>query len=259
MENLGHIEIKVQGKKGDLELSPETYDIRELKEVLETVEKLLFPDGKKDRPTVSYQMQEGSVRHLFKTSMQYIIGFNAVLGEIENSGQIDFLEINSVKVFENLQEIALNYNYTFSLKTSLRNTNELVITRKSRFKRSEPAWADAEFYFYGKVTNPGGKDKANLHLSTEEMGTVRIQTSIDFLKEYENNLLSKNFGVRATGKQHSKTGEIDTSSLKFVELVDYQPKYDESYLNNLITKASSTWSNVKNKDQWLREIRGCYD
>jgi hypothetical protein len=135
----------------------------------------------------------------------------------------------------------------------------LTITRKSHFKRSEPVWADAEFYFYGKVTNAGGKDKANLHLSTEEMGTVRIQTTIDFLKEYDDNLLYKNFGVRATGKQHSETGEIDTSSLKFVELVDYQPKYDESYLNQLISKASSTWSNVKDKDQWLREIRGSYD
>jgi len=259
MENIGHIEIKIQGKKGNLELSPDTYDIRELKEVLETVEKLLFPEGKKDRPTVSYEMREGSVLHLFKTSMQYIIGFNALLGEIGNSGQIDFLELNSAKAFEHLQEIALKHDYSFSLKTSLSKTNELTITRKSHFKRSEPVWADAEFYFYGKVTNAGGKDKANLHLSTEEMGTVRIQTTIDFLKEYDDNLLYKNFGVRATGKQHSETGEIDTSSLKFVELVDYQPKYDESYLNQLISKASSTWSTVKDKDQWLREIRGSYD
>ncbi|WP_100629845.1 hypothetical protein [Algoriphagus formosus] len=259
MENIGYIEIRIQGKKGNLDLSPDTYDIRELKEVLETAEKLLFPEGKKDRPIVSYEMKEGSVRHLFKTSMQYVIGFNALLGEIGSLGRIDFLELNSAKAFESLQELALKHDYSFSLKTSMAKTHELTITRSSQFKRSEPVWVDAEFYFYGKVTNAGGKDKANLHLTTDEMGTIRIQTPIEFLKEYEDNLLYKSFGIRAAGKQHSETGEIDTSSLKFMELVDYQPKFDESYLNKLISKASLTWSNVKDKDQWLREIRGSYD
>ena len=110
MENLGYIEIRIQGKKGNLDLSPDTYDIRELKEVLETAEKLLFPDGKKERPIISYEMKEGSVRHLFKTSLQYVIGFNALLGEICNSGRIDFLELNSLKAFESLQELAIKHD-----------------------------------------------------------------------------------------------------------------------------------------------------
>jgi hypothetical protein len=41
---------------------------------------------------------------------------------------------------------------------------------------------------------------------------------------------------------HSETGEIDTSTLKFIELVDYQPKYDEDYLNSLIEKAAKSWA-----------------
>ena len=259
MENIGQIEITIQGKKGNLDLSPSIYDIRELKEVLETAEKLLFPDGKKDRPIISYEMKEGSVKHIFKTSIQFIIGFNALLGEVGREGRIDFLELNTMKAFESLQDLAIKHDYSFSLKTSMPKTNELTINRNSQFIRSEPVWVDAEFYFYGKVTNAGGKEKPNLHLLTEEMGTVRIYTTIDFLKEYEDNLLYKNFGVRAVGKQHSETGEIDTSSLRFVELVDYQPRYDESYLNALISKASSTWSGVKDKNQWLREIRGSYE
>lgn len=119
--------------------------------------------------------------------------------------------------------------------------------------------ADAEFYFYGKVTNAGGKEKANIHVSTEDLGTIRIQTPISFLENYDDNLLYKSFGVRATGKQHSETGEIDTSSLEFVEMVGYHPKYDEQYLNNLIDKASNNWARVTDKDSWLREIRGNYE
>lgn len=41
------------------------------------------------------------------------------------------------------------------------------------------------------------------------------------------------------GKQHSATGEIDTTTLKFVELVDYHPKYDDVYLKSLREKAKN--------------------
>jgi len=147
---------------------------------------------------------------------------------------IDFLDLNSAKAFENIQDIAAKRNHVFSIKTSLDQTNEVKIDRTTRYYRTEAMWADAEFYFYGKVTNAGGKDKTNIHIYSEEIGTVRIQTPISFLEQYDENMLYKTLGIRATGKQHSETGEIDTSTLKFIELVDYQPKYDEKYLKSLL-------------------------
>jgi len=58
-------------------------------------------------------------------------------------------------------------------------------------------FGDGEFYFYGKGTNAGGKDKANIHIYTEGMGTIRVQTPISFLEKYEDNILCKTLGVRA--------------------------------------------------------------
>lgn len=83
MEKIGHIEIHVSGKRGALDLKPDTLDVRELMSVLEHAEDLLFPKDRKDRPLISYQLESGSVRHLLKTSIQAIIGFNAILGEVE--------------------------------------------------------------------------------------------------------------------------------------------------------------------------------
>ena len=259
MEKVGFIEIKITGSKGNLNLSPDNYDIRELITMLENAENLLYPKDKKERPIISYRIEEGSVKHIFKTSIQYIIGFNAVIGMVSQAQSIDFLDFKTATAFENIQHTAAKKNYTFDIKTSLDQTNKVTVDNKTRFYRTEAIWADAEFYFYGKITNAGGKDKANIHISTEEIGTVRIQTPISFLEKYDENLLYKSFGIRATGKQHSETGEIDTSTLKFIELVDYQPKYDEQYLNTLIEKASKNWVNIKDKDVWLREIRGSYD
>lgn len=259
MDKIGYIEIKITGSKGNIELIPENYDIREIISILEDAENLLFPLDKKDRPIISYGIERGSVKHIFKTSIQFIIGFNAIIGQINQQQNIDFLDLPTAKAFESFQETASKKDYYFSIKTSIDNTNELKIDRSTKLFRSEAVWADAEFYFYGKVTNAGGKDKANIHISTEEYGVLRIGTPIAFLEGYEDNLLYKTFGIRALGKQHSETGELDGNSLKFIELIDYQPKYDEAYLDFLIDKASNSWSKISNHDEWLRQIRGSYD
>jgi hypothetical protein len=259
VEKIGFIEIKITGSKGNLDLSPDNYDIRELINILENAENLLFPGDKRDRPNISYKIEEGSVKHILKTSIQHIIGFNAIIGQINQVQNIDFLDLATAKAFENIQDIATKRNYVFSIKTSLYGTNEVRVDSKTRYYRTEAYWADAEFYFYGKITNAGGKDKANIHVFTEELGTVRIQTPISFLERYDENILYKTFGIRVTGKQHSETGEIDASTLKFIELVDYQPKYDETYLKSLRDKAKKSWLGTIDPDKWLNELRGGYD
>lgn len=258
MEKIGFIEIKINGSKGNLNLSPDNYDIKEIISILENAENLLFPGDKKDRPIISYKIEEGSVKHIFRTSIQYIIGFNAIIAQVNQVKNIDFLDLGTAKAFENFQEIAAKRNYVFSIKTSLDNSNEVKLDKSTRYFRTEAIWADAEFYFYGKVTNAGGKDKANISVFTEEFGTMRIQTPISFLEQYHENLLYKTLGIRATGKQHSETGEIDTTSLKFVELIEYQPKYDGQYLKSLRDKAKKSWLGNINPDKWLSELRGGY-
>ena len=53
--------------------------------MLEQVSGLLFPTEKlAQRPRISYQIVEGSVRHKFRTLMQTVIGFGAVLTQISS-------------------------------------------------------------------------------------------------------------------------------------------------------------------------------
>ncbi len=259
MDKIGIVEILIKGSNGNFDLTPDNYDIRDIIAILENAESLLFPNEKRDRPIISYRIEEGSVKHLFKTSIQFIIGFNAVIGQIGQTGNIDFLDVSTAKAFENIQDIASRRDYVFNIKTSLDSSNAVTIDKSTNFHRTEAIWADAEFYFYGKLTNAGGKEKANIHIYTEEFGTLRIQTPISFLEKYDENLLYRTFGIRAKGKQHSWTGEIDTSTLRFVELIDYQPQYDEQYLKTLRDKARKSWIGGINPDDWLKEIRGGYD
>lgn len=258
MEKIGDIEIRVVGKSGNLELSPDNYDIKQIASILQNVEDLLYPNNKKDRPIITYDIEEGSVRHIFKTSIQAVIGFSALLSQVQAQNNIDFLELKTARALEEIQKMSRQKNYEFQIKTSLEKDYELKINPSTKFFRTENIWSDAEFYFYGVLKDAGGKSKANIHLDTKDYGYLSIETGEEFLKEREENLLYKKFGVRASGKENVETGEIDTKSLKLLELIDYNPKFDNDYLNTLINKAKNNWRGI-NADDWLLNMRGGYE
>lgn len=258
MDKIGEIEIRVVGKSGNNELKPENYDIKHIASILQNVEDLLYPINKKERPIITYNIEEGSVRHLFKTSIQTIIGFSAILSQVETNNSIDFLELKTARALENIQNLSRQKNYEFQIKTSLKSDYELKINPSTKFIRTENSWVESEFYFYGILKDAGGKSKANIHLDTKDYGYLSIETGKEFLREREENLLYKRYGVRVKGLQNVDSGEIDTKSLKLLELIDYNPKFDNNYLNTLIKKAKKSWRDI-NVDDWLLDLRGGYE
>jgi len=100
MDKIGEIEIKVVGKSGNNELTPDNYDIKHIASLLQNVEDLLYPNEKKNRPLITYDIQEGSVKHIFKTTIQTVIAFSAILSQIQLNESIDFLELKTARAIE---------------------------------------------------------------------------------------------------------------------------------------------------------------
>lgn len=255
MDQRGTIEIRVSGSKGNLELSPDIYDIKEIVQIFDVVESILFSGNKKLRPEISYSIESGSVRHIFKTSFQTIVATSAVLASVLKTGSIDKLDLPTARAIEKLQASAISKNYEFAITTSEWQDGELRITPQTSYRRSSEIWVDAEVYLYGTLTDAGGKDKSNIHLDTKEFGQITIDSDKEYLKNIQENLLYKEFGVRAKGKQSLATGEIDMSSLRLISLQGYRPVYDENYLNGLIAKASKSWAGV-DVDSFISDLRG---
>lgn len=255
MAKTEQIEIKISGKKGSEELTPDNYDIRELMALLKNVDDLLSQN--KDRTTITYELKEGSVKNVFKTSMQVVLAFNAWIAEINASEySIEFLNPAAAKVFELIHLDAKRNNYEYNIKTSLEGSAELIINKDTKLIRGEAIWVNAEYYLYGTIVDAGGKNKANIHLDTKEFGTLTIATDKRLLSEYHDNPLYKTCGIRATGLQNIETGEIDRNSLKLIEIIDYNPVYDEEYMQDLIKKATRSWAHIDDPDEWLQNIRG---
>ena len=111
MDERGTIEIRVSGSKGNLELSPDRNDIKEITQLFNIVESILFSGNKKQRPEISYSIESGSVRHIFKTSFQSIVAVSAILANVLETGSIDKLELPTARAIEKLQADAISKNY----------------------------------------------------------------------------------------------------------------------------------------------------
>lgn len=251
----GIIEIHITGKNGNEPLSPINFDIREVRKLLDGIEDMLFPGNKTGRPTISYSVESGSVKNIFRTSLQTVASFTAVLNMIASQQSIDDLEISTARAFESIQQSAKQNNYSFEFSTSQSDNTILQITPETNFFRNEDLWADAEFFFYGELINAGGKNEPNIHLVTKEAGTLLIDVDKEFLKKQDENILYKEYGVRVQGKQNIATGELDKRNLKLLEFVDYNSRFDEQYISTLISKVGNKFKGL-DVDNWIREIRG---
>lgn len=255
MDKQGLIEIHIVGTKGNHALTPDNFDIKEIRALLDGVEDLLYPNNKKDRPDISYTIVSGSVKNIFRTSMQAVITFSAVMTMVNTTKSLDGLELPTARAIEKIQGIARKSAYVFEFKTSNSEEAVLTISPDTNYQRTTDLWIDAELYFYGTLTNAGGKDKSNIHLDTKDVGTLIISSEKNFLKEKETNLLYREFGVRVRGKQNVETGEIDRNDLQLIDLIDYTPQYNDQYISNLISKVGDKFMEM-DVDAWIAEIRG---
>lgn len=254
MNALGEIEIHIEGRVGAQKLTPELVDIEEIRAILGEAADLLFPTEKRSqRPVISYEITEGSVRHRFRTLMQTVIGFGAVISQIGAEGHINFLHERTAAAVESLQRVAREKDYVVTLRA---NQQSLRIDRTTHYERGEQVWVEAEFYLYGELTNAGGKSSPNIHLDTKEHGTLLIAVEKDYLRQGEKNLLYKKFGVRVAGRQNLKTFEMDPNSLRFIELLDQDGAYSQTYLDGLLQRAAPAWAGVMDANAWLTELRG---
>lgn len=255
MQNKGQVIIHIEGKYGAEPLTPDNYDITLMRDVLEYAMAMLDLEKKKDRPVVTYQITDGSVNNVFTVSRQKAVEFASILIMMLATPQpLDALEPSTAVAFEEFQKFAVRNNFNLDIHSSEAVDSIVHITPDTKFQRTESLWVDAEVYYYGTLTDAGGKNKSNIHLDTKD-GIIKIDVDKEYLTNYHGNPLYRKFGVIATAKQNIMTGAIDTSSLKLKELVEFEPKFDMEYLKEKIAASTPVWTGI-DVDNYLKEIRG---
>ncbi len=259
MGTTGEIIIRIEGKYGDENLSPLNFDILQLKELLEYIAKLIQPDKQKDGPPISLvSIEEGSVKNVFRASVDNVAQVATILSLLSTSQSLDVLDANKVKALESLREYTITHNFSKLSISTPEQGGSFSITPETKFKYSDEVLVDVEKYIYGKIVDAGGKGEATIHIDTEE-GVLVVKTDKECIGSIKDNPLYKDYCLRVTAKQNLHTGELIKGTLKLVEIIDYSPVYDEEYANSIINKSTPTWRGV-DADKYVRSIReGTYE
>ncbi len=256
MESNSYISIIIYGKTAEGNLNPRDIDIAETKELLSDVETLLFPSKseKEERPKVSYEVKDGSVKNIFFIPAAKAIMFTALMSEVGKQGNVDLLDIKQASIIDKWQRKAYTTGRQYSIASSISTDQEFIkITKESQYIAPQTEWITTSLYLYGKIYEEGGLNKVNLHILTDRYGKLVVDATEEQLTTGTNKLFQI-YGVWVKGKQNLQTGSL--KDLTLIDFLTYQTEYDEIALNKLIEKASKNWKNVKDKDEWLSDIRG---
>jgi hypothetical protein len=255
MESNGYISIIITGKTADGNLNPKDIDITETKEFISDVETLLFPSKleKEERPKVSYEVKEGSVKNLFFIPAANVIMFTALLSEVGKVGTSELLSPKAASILDKWQKKSYTSGREYSITSSVNEEPFVRITKETKFIAPQTDWVNATLYLYGEIFEEGGLSKSNLHILTDRYGKLTVDATKEQLTSGKNKLYNT-YGLWVKGKQNLQSGVL--KDLTLIDFLTYQQDYDELSLNMLIDKASINWNKIKNKDNWLIDIRG---
>jgi hypothetical protein len=255
METSGYISIQLTGKTSQGDLNPKDIDIAETKELLTDVETLLFPakSEKEERPKVSYEVQEGSVKHIFFIPAANVIMFTALISEVGKQGSTDLLHQKAAAIIDKWQKKAFASGREYTITSSVNESPFLTINRDTKFIAPQTDWVNTNLYLYGEIYEEGGLSSSNLHILTDRYGKLTVDATKEQLTSGANKLYNV-YGLWVKGKQNVATGSL--KDLFLIEFLTHRMDYDELALNKQIEKASISWKKVKDKDAWLTDVKG---
>lgn len=255
MQPATYISITITGKSSQGDLNPKDIDIVETKELLSDVETLLFPTRpeKEERPKVSYEVREGSVKNLFFIPAANVIMFTALLSEVGKQGTSGLLQQKAAATIDKWQKKSYTSGREYSFTSSVNEMPFLIINKDTKFIAPQSDWVNTSLYLYGEIYEEGGLSNSNLHILTDRYGRLTVAATKEQLTS-GNNKLYNVYGLWVKGKQNIATGFLKDLSL--IDFLTHQQNYDELALNILIDKASANWKNIKEKDAWLTDVRG---
>ncbi len=253
MEETGFITITVSGRVGDQPLKLADIDISGIKEMISDVETFLYPTRteKAERPHISYKIEEGSAKHLFHLPISAVLLFNGLTAEIASRGTADFLDYKRAEIISKFQLTAKERDFEIKFGSSVNTNDTLIINKQTQYYNAAANFINTEMLLYGKINNEGGNNP-NFHIVTKEYGSLVISATKKQLLEGEKRLY-KTYGVRVSGKQNLADGK--PFDLKLIDYIDYNPVFDRTELDLLITRAAENWEGVNDVDAWLADLR----
>lgn len=255
------LRLHIKGEVDGIKVSPSSTDISDVKSFISDIELLIRGDLQaNDKPKVVLNsFEEGSLD--FNVGLEENVKteeFFQQISSLDSGKELDpfFFGSKRAKIILKWQKIANQNDLNFKIDSD-DITSTVKISSETNFKAVEPKVIKSEIILFGHITDIGGKNNPNIHITTEKFGEVLVSCTKDKIRQDNVNRLYKKFGIRTNSLVNVTDKEILES--EFIQFIDKPKKLTKEKLNNFINKSSVFWDEIENPVLWVREQRGDYD
>lgn len=255
------IDIKIEGLRDGKQLSPDLLDVDEVVNLLSYARDFLFPEKGRSRGRVSVALKEGSAVISLDVDSATAVQSQALLGQLNSDHNLGLLNSKQIEAIEGIQKFVRDENFVLHFGMIDALAQGLRIDRETEWITPEDVWVDEELYITGEIVDIGGKTKPNIHIDTEDFGTLTVGADKLILTEDDKNRLYKKQQLRIQVKRNLNTGEFKKGSARLIEFIDFDEEREETaeeYLDRLIAEAKPYMDKIEDPEKWLKNVRG-YD
>tara|TARA_R110002124_G_scaffold219424_1_gene385300 strand:- start:6681 stop:7457 length:777 start_codon:yes stop_codon:yes gene_type:complete len=255
------LRVHIKGEAEGIKISPSSTDISEIKTFISDIESLVRGDfhGNDKPKVVLNSFEDGSLD--FNVGIEEGLKteeFFQHISSLHNNMELDPLLFGSKRanVLFKWQKIATQNDLNFLIGSD-DIVSTIQISSETDFKIVEPKVIKSEIILFGLITDIGGKNNPNIHITTEKFGEVLVSCTKDKIRQDDVNRLYKKFGIRTNSLVNIRDKEILES--EFIQFIDKPKKLTKEKLNNFINKSKTFWDEIEDPVLWVREQRGEYD
>lgn len=252
------IDLKIEGSREGKSLSPELLDVDEIIHLLSHARDFLFPEKSKNRGRVSVSLKEGSAVFSLGVDAATAIQSQALLSNLNTNHNLSILKPKQIEAIEFFQKFVKEHDFVAHWGLAGKQMEGLRMDRRTEWVTPDEIWADEELYITGEIVDIGGKKNPNVHIDTEEFGTLTVTANRVMLGEDDKNRLYKEQQLRIRIKRNLQTGAFQKGSAELIEFIDFKEESPDEYLDRLIAESKAFMDQIEDPDQWLKSIRG-YD
>lgn len=216
-------------------------------------------DSKTVLHDLSVQVEEGSLLLRVLIPAGLLSSLIADTAKIASDASLSEVDPVRARVVSRWQERArMEPELKYTVRSPRGAFSPVEITKDSVIKREERTqWADVERYLVGEITDWGGAQTSNVHLRPRNSReTIIIAAKPDQIRGQRENLVYHKAIVHIRARQNAKTGEVDKTSYKLLELRAYKPEVEEARLQQLFERGARAWADTPEGGDWVEELRG---
>ncbi|AWM32119.1 hypothetical protein [Hymenobacter nivis] len=263
--------FKLKGQRNGSPISPDTWDVAELKRFIGEVEDLLRPEtttaAERAEEPITLRYEEGSAQLRTRSSrsrqeraLRLVQALRPLRTQDAEGNTVVGVQLEALlpkqrRVIHTWFQQAQAYGDVYQVLDPQHGDQPLLIIDRytTLVEAAEDLWLPTELYLSGRILSLGGVNKTGL---TIEVGQnhYKVAASEQQLAQQEANLVYHEVVMRVKAERQYKSGDL--RNLELGQFVKYAPTFDKDSHANATRAVSKAFAGIDSLTDWVSQLRG---